>query len=94
MGGHYGRVKGGYNGNGGYNGPKAGDTMVRGDTMVGADTMVHNRRHGFSIIHTAIYAESPARNRHALSPVHTGGLSCRERNMMTDTRLAPPRLAV
>ena len=44
IGGHYGRVKAGYNGNGGYNGPKAGDTMVRGDTMVGADTMVHNRR--------------------------------------------------
>ena len=44
LGGHNGRVKGGYNGNGGYNGPKAGDTMVRGDTMVGGDTMVHNTR--------------------------------------------------
>ena len=46
LGGHNGRVKGGYNGNGGYNGPKAGDTMVRGDTMVGGG---HNgsqqRRH-------------------------------------------------
>ena len=44
LGGHYGRVKGGYNGNGGYNGPKAGDNMVMGDTMVGADTMVHDIR--------------------------------------------------
>ena len=44
LGGHYGKVKGGYNGNGGYNGPKAGDNMVMGDTMVGADTMVHDIR--------------------------------------------------
>ena len=38
LGGHYGRGKGGYNGNGGYNGPKVGDNMVRG----------HNGRGGYN----------------------------------------------
>ena len=35
LGGHNGRVKGGYNGNGGYNGPKAGDNMVGGHNGTG-----------------------------------------------------------
>ena len=45
LGGHYGKVKGGYFGNGGHYGPKRADIMVWADTLVGADTMVHDRRH-------------------------------------------------
>ena len=44
LGGHYGKVKGGYFGNGGHYGPKRADIMVWADTLVGADTMVHDRR--------------------------------------------------
>ena len=49
LGGHYGKVKGGYNGNWGYNGPKAGDNMVM------ADTMVHDERR--------IYKNTPDKSR-------------------------------
>ena len=45
LGGHYGKVKGGYFGNGGHYGPKRADIMVWADTLVGADTMVHDIRH-------------------------------------------------
>ena len=44
LGGHYGKVKGGYFGNGGHYGPKRADIMVWADTLVGADTMVHDKR--------------------------------------------------
>ena len=44
LGGHYGKVKGGYFGNGGHYGPKRADIMVWADTLVGADPMVHDRR--------------------------------------------------
>ena len=44
LGGHYGKVKGGYFGNGGHYGPKRADIMVWADTLVGADTMVHDTR--------------------------------------------------
>ena len=50
MGGHNGRVKGGYNGNGGYNGPKAGDTMVGG----------HNGRGGIQWFTTNVTRDKKA----------------------------------
>ena len=54
LGGHYGKVKGGYFGNGGHYGPKRADIMVWADTLVGADTMVHDMRlliaHGANVL--------------------------------------------
>ena len=44
LGGHYGKVKGGYFGNGGHYGPKRADIMAWADTLVGADILVHDRR--------------------------------------------------